>query len=293
LPGLRDIIRSWKPDVILRESMEFGAIVAAEEAGIPTARVGTSNRQAEAFVVDVASLPLDDIRKEAGGKADGGAGLRAEIAFTSFPPALDGKKGFVGLRPPFRVRAGRERIDLEAIVPGWAIDDGRPLVFITFGTLAVGSERNLRLFLSAVDAAGALPVRALFSTGAAMDPAGLVDVPDNVTVTSWVNPRDVYPRAAVVVCHGGAGTLLAGLAHGVPMVVTPISADQPANGRLLEESGAGLTLIQPDASSLREAIQRALVDPDMRAAAGRIAHEMSLMPSMDDAVREIGRLSGK
>ena len=45
LPGLRAIIQSWKPDLIVRESMEFGASVAAAEAGIPTARVASTNSQ--------------------------------------------------------------------------------------------------------------------------------------------------------------------------------------------------------------------------------------------------------
>ena len=53
LPGLRTIIRSWKPDLIVRESMEFGASVAAAEAGIPTARVASTNSQAEAQAVSL------------------------------------------------------------------------------------------------------------------------------------------------------------------------------------------------------------------------------------------------
>lgn len=124
-----------------------------------------------------------------------------------------------------------------------------------------------------------------------MDLGGLGNVPENVTVTSWVNQRDVFPRAAVLVCHGGAGTVLAGLAHGIPMVVTPISADQPSNARLVREAGAGATLVQPDAASLRAAIERALVYPEMRAAAARIAREMAVMLTIDDAVSEIERLN--
>ena len=85
--------------------------------------------------------------------------------------------------------------------------------------------------------------------------------------------------------------MLAGLAHAIPMVVTPLSADQPSNARIVEAAGAGITLLQPDATSLREAIERALVDPAMRAAAARIAGEMAGMPSIDDAVREIERLT--
>jgi UDP:flavonoid glycosyltransferase YjiC (YdhE family) len=102
-----------------------------------------------------------------------------------------------------------------------------------------------------------------------------------------VNQRDVFPRAAVLVCHGGAGTVLAGLAHGIPMVITPVSADQPANARLVEDAGAGITLVQPDKTSLRAAIERALAAPEIRAAAARVAQDMSSMPSMDDTIREI------
>ena len=101
----------------------------------------------------------------------------------------------------------------------------------------------------------------------------------------------MFPRASVLVCHGGAGSVLAGLTHGLPMVITPISADQPDNARRVEEAGAGTTLVQPDAASLRAAMGRALADPEMRAAAGRIAREISLMPSMNDAVRELERLN--
>lgn len=289
LPGLRSIIQTWKPDLIVRESMEFGATVAATEAGIRTARVASTNPQNEAQVVTLAAAPLDVIRREAGLDPDNGAALRAEPAFTSFPPSLDGNTLAAGMGAPFRVRTARESLDPEAIVPAWAVEDGRPLVFITFGTLAAGAERNHGLFRAALDAVGALPVRALFSTGTAMDLAGLGAVPENVTVTSWVSQGDVFPRAAVIVCHGGAGTVLAGLTHGLPMVITPITADQPDNARRVEEAGAGTMLLQPDATSLRAAIGRALVEPEMRAAAARIAREMSVMPSMDDAVCELER----
>jgi len=291
LPGLRSTIQTWKPDLIVRESMEFGAAVAAAEAGISTARVASINTQGEARVVALATTPLDAIRQEAGLEPDEGAALRAEPAFTFFPPSLDGHTLASGLRPPSRVRLARERLDPEQSPPPWAVDDGWPLVFITFGTLAAGSESNHGLFRAALEAAGALPVRALFSTGRAMDMAALGAVPQNVTVTSWVNQGDVFPRAEVLVCHGGAGTVLAGLNHGVPMVITPISADQPDNARLVEATGAGIALFKPDATSLLAAVERALVDPAIRAAAGRIAEEMATMPSMDDAVSKIERLS--
>ncbi len=40
LPKMRETIRAWRPDLIVRESAEFAAAIAADEAGIPRARGG-------------------------------------------------------------------------------------------------------------------------------------------------------------------------------------------------------------------------------------------------------------
>ena len=98
---------------------------------------------------------------------------------------------------------------------------------------------------------------------------------------------DVYPHASLLVCHGGAGTVLAGVTYGLPMVITPISADQPDNARMMENAGAAIVVAEPDAESLRAAMSRGLSDKKMRAAAGQIADEMASMPSIDEAVREL------
>ena len=73
------------------------------------------------------------------------------------------------------------------------------------------------------------------------------------------------------------------------MVVTPLGADQPVTARLVEATGAGIALADPDASSLRAGLERALRDADMREAAGGIAREIAAMPSMGAAVQELER----
>jgi len=47
----------------------------------------------------------------------------------------------------------------------------------------------------------------------------------------------VPPHAAALVCHGGSGTLLGGLAASLPMVLVPFGADQPHKGFLGEILG--------------------------------------------------------
>ncbi|WP_210497451.1 glycosyltransferase [Microvirga antarctica] len=123
-------------------------------------------------------------------------------------------------------------------------------MFITFGTLAAGSPKNHELFRNTLDAVAALPVLALFSTGTEIDRALLGVIPENVTVESWVHQSEVFPRAAALVCHGGTGTVLAGLANGLPMVLTPLNADQPEDARRVQATGAGIALLGRRSSSM-------------------------------------------
>jgi len=97
----------------------------------------------------------------------------------------------------------------------------------------------------------------------------------------------VLPHAAALVCHGGSGTLLGGLAAGLPMVVAGMGADQPHNGRLVARAGAGLALTNPDAGALRAALQRVLETPSLRAQARKLADEIAAMPSIESAVDQL------
>jgi UDP:flavonoid glycosyltransferase YjiC (YdhE family) len=47
---------------------------------------------------------------------------------------------------------------------------------------------------------------------------------------------------SAVVCHGGHNTVCEAVAHGVPLVVTPIRDDQPIIARQVADAGAGIRL---------------------------------------------------
>ena len=118
------------------------------------------------------------------------------------------------LAPPLAVDAARP--------PPWRRIPERPFVYATFGTVADG--KNLTAYRAAIEALGGLGVEALLTTGPHVDPDALGAVPDNLRVESYVPQAEVLGHAAVVLCHGGSGTLLGALAAGQPLVVAPLFA---------------------------------------------------------------------
>ena len=120
--------------------------------------------------------------------------------------------------------------------------DGRPLVYVTFGSAAPSMDFFPGLYRAAIDALAGLPVRLLVTIGRDRDPAELGLVPANVRVERWVAQADLMPHVAAMVCHGGSGTVTMGLAAGVPMAVVPLFADQPWNASASTRWGEAVAL---------------------------------------------------
>ena len=129
----------------------------------------------------------------------------------------------------------------------------------------------------------------LVTVGRHADPAELGPLPPNVHVERWVAQASVMPHAAAMVAHGGAGTTLAALAAGVPLVMLPLSADQPINARRVAELGAGVSLDGGAAGvgRLAEAVARVLQEPGYREAARRIAAEVATLPPVEEAAADL------
>jgi UDP:flavonoid glycosyltransferase YjiC (YdhE family) len=109
-----------------------------------------------------------------------------------------------------------------------------------------------------------------------------------VHVARWVPQADVMPHATAMICHGGSGTVRAGLAAGMPMAVVPLFADQHDNAQRVAGLGAGIAL--GGTAGLANAVRRLIADPSYRRSAQRIASSMCRLPTADAAtvaVREM------
>jgi MGT family glycosyltransferase len=165
----------------------------------------------------------------------------------------------------------------------------RPTVYASFGTVW---NHRLDLFQDVVAAASGLAVNLVLTVGVNGDPAALGPQPPHVQVHRFVPQAEVLPHCDAVICHGGSGTMLGALAHGLPQLVLPQGADQFENAALLTAAGAARTLLrgEVDPDAIRSALIDVLGDDALRAAAGRLRDEIDAMPSPEAAVARIEAL---
>jgi UDP:flavonoid glycosyltransferase YjiC (YdhE family) len=284
LPGVLEACWRWRPDLVLSEISEFAGPIAAAKLGIPAISVGISQHgRTEAVAVASSVLPaLDELGASIGLPPDpDGERVLGLPYFTLVPEALE-EPSLRPSRAAWRFREPQERLDGDR----WAPDD-RPLVYVTFGSVAPTMDLFPGVYRGAIDAFSALPVRVLVTVGRDRDRdlAELGPLPDNVRVEGWVPQREVMPHAAAMVCHGGSGTVTLALAAGVPMAVVPLFADQSWNAERIEAIGAGIVLEggAPAVAGLGDAVSKLLVDPAYRANAERVAADIRALPTVDAA----------
>ncbi len=145
----------------------------------------------------------------------------------------------------------------------WPSDDPTPLVMVSFST---GFEqRNVDKLQRTLDALAQLPVHVIATTGGIVAPNELAS-PPNAIVLNYAAHDPIMRRAALVVTHGGHGTAMRALRHGVSMVIIPgIAGDQPYVAAAVQEWGAGRALPgDAGVDAIRTAAQEVLSTPSFR-----------------------------
>lgn len=265
VPRLLTLMESWRPDLVVRESAEFGSAVAAELHSVPVTRVGIGLGEMEDLMISVAASNVDALRRSYRLLPDPlGAGLHRSRYFTLFPLGVDSY-------PATRFRD-----------PSWVRSTGTdPFVYVTFGSVAGAMPHVAHVYGEALRALAGLDAEVLLTVGRGADPVAFGTPPPNVRVEQWVDQALVLARATAVVCHGGGGTTLGALAAGVPLVIVPLFAeDQHMNARRVAAFGAGLS-VAPD--GIRSAVDSVLGVGSFQAAARALADEIAGHPSTDEA----------
>jgi sterol 3beta-glucosyltransferase len=114
------------------------------------------------------------------------------------------------------------------------LSEGDAPVYIGFGSMPFGAERNTQILKEAVKQWGG---RAVVARGwGGINPS---DLPDTIFAIEKAPHDKLFKYVSAVVHHGGAGTTSAGLHLGRPTFVVPQTVDQPYWGRRVYELGCG------------------------------------------------------
>ena len=164
--------------------------------------------------------------------------------------------------------------------PGWAqpwtspfaADDARPLVLVSFSTTFQNHVGGLQ---RAIDALDGLQLRALVTLGGPVD-ASEFTAPSNVVLVDSAPHQQVMAQAALVVTHGGHGTVCKALVNGLPQLILPHGRDQGDNAVRITERGAGLSLpADAGVEAIRAAISRLIDEPAFTAAARQLGAKVA------------------
>lgn len=280
----------WQPNLIVWEETDFGAPVVAERLDLPHASVVVI--AAGSFVrTGLVAEPLNALRAEYGLSPDPDMEmLRRHLVLSPIPP---------GFRDPaFQLPPTAHEFrpfSLEPSTPEgsppWpeSLPDA-PTVYFTLGT--VFNMESGDLFSRILSGLRELPVNLVVTVGRDLDPLELGPQPANVHVERFIPQSVVLPHCDLVVSHGGSGSVVGALAHGLPMLLAPMGADQPSNAARCEALGLGrvLDVITATPAEVRDGAALLLADPTYRSAAERIREKFAALPGPESTVPLLERL---
>jgi len=171
----------------------------------------------------------------------------------------------------------------------WPADDTRPLVLVSFST---GFQNHAGVLQTIIDAAASLPVRVLVTLGDTIAPDELSPA-DNSRLVHSAPHNAVMREAALVITHGGHGTVTRALAHQKPLIVVPHGRDQNDNAVRVTAREAGMMLQGgASATAFKSAIEEVLSDPRYAAAARSLGHKVAIEVEHSPVIEELERLAG-
>ena len=267
-----------RPDLLVFEPYSFAAPLVATITATPAVLHGIGPDM-DPVVLDLVADAVSPIWREFGFDVPRAAGIYSGTALSICPPSLDP----AGLELP-EVQALRPAPLPLTEPPALSIsfpDPQRPLVYLTLGTF---SNNDLSLFRLVIKALEHEPVNVVATVGRNIDPSNLGPLPANARAERYIDQAHVLPHCSAVVHHAGAGTMFGVLAHGLPSLALPQSADNFINAHLLARAGAARTLMPGEVSetSVRSGLLEVLEIDTFRERARLLAHEIHSMPSSSD-----------
>jgi UDP:flavonoid glycosyltransferase YjiC (YdhE family) len=274
----RDVLDELRPDVAVVDCMLPAAIAAARATATPCV----------SLVHFLYGLARTQMVRAGGGWTTDLRSLAATHRLLGLAPASDGLSAWEA--PELVLVTAPRWLDIDFDAPANVVHAGplgvaahprrpnradieRQRVLLTFSTAMMGGQPEL--IDRVCEAVADLDLDAVLTLGPAVDRDG-VRVPENVEVVAFADHDRLMPEMAAVIGHGGLGTALRALAHGVPQLLLPLGRDQAFNAGRVEQLDAGIRLAtDAPPARIRAALQELLADSRFEAAAALVARRVA------------------
>ena len=306
VPDMLEIIDDRSPDVIIYNSFEIAAPIAAELKGIPMAGVHISFRCSKAIDSEFYGDELESLRSYFGLQPDPKMSWIGRWLELSLLPPTWVLPGFLQepteffIRPEVFDTTGEERI------PTWINDlPKQPTIHASLGTVF---NDQPAVFDCIFDALKDARVNLIMTVGRSSDPNRYGKLPAHIKVERYIPTSLLLPHMDISINHGGNGSVMAVLTKGIPMIILPLSADQPFIASIALNHGVAIPLpqevfhlsqgdmppvvdprrISPEV--IRMAVNRAFENNTYRQSALKLAGRLKSMPGADFAAELLERL---
>jgi UDP:flavonoid glycosyltransferase YjiC (YdhE family) len=298
VPDLVRIAGDWKPDLVVRESMEYGGCIAAEHLDVPHASVAGNAYSA---------VDSPDLHYFPGNRKIVAGSLARHLETIGLPPDpnadLPFRKLHLAFAPPQWEGSSMSRPPntvfvrhVSAILPGaelpeWvrALPD-QPTVYASLGTVFNNTPGVLEAIVEALQPE---PINLIVAIGRDRDPAGFGPQPANVRLEKYVPQPQLLANCQAFITHGGFNSVKESLISAVPMVVIPITADQPFSAERCAALGVARVVAPDDRSPavILGALRDVLGDSRYAAAARTFQDQMLALPGPDHMVELLERVA--
>ncbi|MEU3465893.1 nucleotide disphospho-sugar-binding domain-containing protein [Streptomyces sp. NPDC006733] len=277
------LAKEWRPDLVVFEPTALAGPIAAASVGVPAVRLlyGTDLMLRAQQMLPDAIAPL--------AARFGVAGPDPFGAVTVDPTPT-------GLQVPGEYR----RLPLRYVPfngPGERPEPlperrDRPRVLVTWGHTMARLDPRRFLAGEVARALAGLDVEVVLAV-AGEQRTLLGPLAPGVRIEVDAPLHQLLPECDLVVAHGGAGTVLTSLLHGVPMLLIPQLPDHAGHAARVLAAGAGEVLTRDEATAerIRSEVSRLVADGPERAAAAALRAEMLAQPTPSEVAAQLEELA--
>ncbi|WP_454197144.1 glycosyltransferase [Nocardia sp. Marseille-Q1738] len=271
---LLPLIRSWQPDLVVRDTSERGSPLAAQRAGVPCVDLLSCANAALSAIRRRETRYLAEIADALGDAWDGSSVRLPDTVMAFGPPEFFGLDTLKVPARYFRYDPSKHRMSPKVPVPGPRDHDSSRAV-VSFGTTIEGSSATFAAIVGGLlDAGfGQVTVRSqdtdiLRRVGSR---AGDVELHAHLDLPAELADADLF------VCHGSATSTMEALYYGCPPLIVPQHNDNFFVAETCARNGIAGTLPKDavTARAVRETASGMMADAGLhrRIASFRAANE--------------------